>query len=58
MDGHLVRQNEVHSAPVLSIEWVKAGVYTGGADYVLKFTYFNTQNINEPAHLCWYLISF
>ena len=53
MDGHLIRQNELHLAAILTIEWVSAGVYTGGADYSLKFTYFNTNQIEEPQHLCW-----
>ena len=53
MDGHLIRQNELHLAAILTIEWVSAGVYTGGADYSLKFTYFNTSQIEEPQHLCW-----
>jgi len=52
MDGHLIRQNELHLAAILTIEWVSAGVYTGGADYSLKFTYFNTSQIEEPQHLC------
>ena len=52
-EGHLLRQNEVHQAAVLSIAWVTAGIYTGGADSTLKFTYFNTRTIEEPSHLCW-----
>ena len=53
MEGHMIRQNELHLAAILTIEWVTAGVYTGGADYSLKFTYFNTRQIEEPQHLCW-----
>lgn len=55
MEGHMIRQNELHLAAILTIEWVTAGVYTGGADYSLKFTYFNTRQIEEPQHLCWWV---
>ena len=52
-DGHLVRQNQVHSAPVLVLHWAKNGIYSGGSDFLLKYSFFNCTNIEEPAELCW-----
>jgi len=51
-DGHLVRQNQVHSAPVLTLHWAKNGIYSGGSDFLLKYSFFNCTNIEEPAELC------
>ena len=51
--GCLVRQNQVHSAPVLALHWAKNGIYSGGSDFLLKYSFFNCTNIEEPAELCW-----
>lgn len=51
-EGQLIRQNQSHSAAVLTIAWTDNGIFSGGSDHLLVFTFFNTANMEEPADLC------